>query len=364
MTRPLSILIPHDIGDGIVSNPFLSELVVSLERLGHNVCTGLFRFSYPLETYDIVNIHWPEYLVPATIKQKDAIDWLADILRQIPLDTKVVATVHNCKPHQSGDTTLYELVYSRADGFAHFANASIKYLQKEYAEQTAAKSHCILMHGNYSYFGNSLDRIEAKQKLCIPPSRYHMVIVGNIRKSCDYDVFKEAVFSATSQGVIVSFCGSLTPKTPIKSLVDFLRRAKQEYLSFIRRLPLLFCKGFIHRASWLRRNDFQVLLSSSDFVFIHRPDSLNSGNIALGFTYGCTVIGPSTGNIGEVLKDTKNYVYEYSYNSNDVRRVLISALKHTPVSQLNAINLQYSAQSCWPKVALQYSSFFGKLMSS
>ncbi len=40
------------------------------------------------------------------------------------------------------------------------------------------------------------------------------------------------------------------------------------------------------------------------------PDELNSGNITLGFTFGLVVLGRNGGDIGEILKETKNPVFD------------------------------------------------------
>ncbi len=47
----------------------------------------------------------------------------------------------------------------------------------------------------------------------------------------------------------------------------------------------------------------------SDILLIVRNESLNSGNISLGFSFGCYVVGPDIGNIGNILKENNNFVY-------------------------------------------------------
>jgi len=52
------------------------------------------------------------------------------------------------------------------------------------------------------------------------------------------------------------------------------------------------------------------LLRVADLLVIPRKKALNSGNVALGFTFGTVVVGPDVGVIGEVLRETGNPVYD------------------------------------------------------
>ncbi len=54
----------------------------------------------------------------------------------------------------------------------------------------------------------------------------------------------------------------------------------------------------------------QIYLKAADLLFIPRFNTLNSGNVALGFTFGKVVIGPGYGVIGETLNKTENPVFD------------------------------------------------------
>ena len=57
-------------------------------------------------------------------------------------------------------------------------------------------------------------------------------------------------------------------------------------------------------------NELNILCSASDIMLIAKQNNLNSGNIALGFSFSNIVLGPETGNIGEILKSTNNPTYK------------------------------------------------------
>ena len=154
----MKVLIPHDVGDGIASNPYLSDLINGLESAGCVVFTGSFRLSYPFEKYDIVNIHWPEYLIPSSIPKNEQISWLTIILDEITKYATIICTVHNYNSHLSDQSNIYEMIYSYASAFTHFGKTSKKYLLDNYKVIDRNANHTIIDHGNYNFFGPVLDK--------------------------------------------------------------------------------------------------------------------------------------------------------------------------------------------------------------
>jgi len=61
---------------------------------------------------------------------------------------------------------------------------------------------------------------------------------------------------------------------------------------------------------FIKEEDAQNYCNAADVLLIPRIDELNSGNITLGFTFGLVVLGRNGGDIGEILKETKNPVFD------------------------------------------------------
>ena len=61
-----------------------------------------------------------------------------------------------------------------------------------------------------------------------------------------------------------------------------------------------------------RISDEQVpdYFSAADVVLLPRLDILNSGNLPLAYYFGKVVVGPDCGNVGEILKETGNPVFD------------------------------------------------------
>jgi glycosyltransferase involved in cell wall biosynthesis len=57
-------------------------------------------------------------------------------------------------------------------------------------------------------------------------------------------------------------------------------------------------------------DDVQLFMQAADVLVIPRKQALNSGNVALGFTFGKVVVGAEHGVIGETLRHTGNPVFD------------------------------------------------------
>ena len=72
--------------------------------------------------------------------------------------------------------------------------------------------------------------------------------------------------------------------------------------------------------SGLYQMRISVLFAVSDVVFIQRCVILNSGVVPMAFLFGRGVVGPDSGNVGELLRVTANLVFspsdQGSVNSN------------------------------------------------
>ena len=64
----------------------------------------------------------------------------------------------------------------------------------------------------------------------------------------------------------------------------------------------------------------------ADVCFIHRKKILNSGNVPMGFLMNKVVIGPSEGNVGEILKIMNNPIFQVG-DRNSVAESVINAFQ-------------------------------------
>lgn len=61
---------------------------------------------------------------------------------------------------------------------------------------------------------------------------------------------------------------------------------------------------------WIGHAELNSYMKSSIISIIQRKQILNSGNMTLGFLFGNVVVGPNIGNVGQILNETKNPVFD------------------------------------------------------
>jgi hypothetical protein len=285
------------------TNPYTTQLYEALAAHLKPISLdiGLDQFWKPRHGIDILHIQWPESLVPRCEPDDDTLRRVKSTLRGWKeFGTRVVVTIHNAHPHGADNVGYYELyreVFSAADGFVHLGQASISVVKQRFPALDSHKIHRVITHGDYSCLrGDFTDRL-ARKALEIPDGVKVVTCLGHIRDTRELKLLSRAFDSAGIKNSRLIVAGRL-PNSSRKSLQFYRLRAP----FFLSKKKLLF-EGRIPSG------EIQKFILAADVVAISRIGSLNSGNIALGFTFGKVVVGPDTGVIGEQLHVTNNPVY-------------------------------------------------------
>lgn len=274
--------------------------------------------------FDVVHIHWPEYLsyeiesylynnksIPNGLWQK-----LNKYLNYWSKRAKIVYTRHNALPHSRQNTDfreLYKLISSNAQTVVHFANYSIQQFKEWYPELDHIK-HVVIPHHNYASLPNSSDRVSARAKLGINPDTFVMLVFGGVRKS-ERQIIKQAFkYIPTSNKLL------LAPKwqTNRRSIRPIFFR---EWIYAIEKWLMRFNTKQRINLGFIKEKDAHYYLNAADFLFIPRIKELNSGNIALAYTFGLVVVGKNIDNIGEILQQTENPTFNLS-NKNSLKKAI------------------------------------------
>ncbi len=262
---------------------------------------------------DIIHLHWPELLVKAKLADMSRVDLLKDVhfeelINNLKLKkrrgAKIIVTVHNEMPHKGKNLhfqQLYRTVYKLADGVIHMGLASKEIIDKSYPADVSGKPFFIIPHGNYKIFDNILSKEECRERLSVKPEEQLLLSFGAIRSSEELDLGIRAFKKTPVKNGIFMMAGSLP--YPYKSqLRHFTVRRKLYTNMFNSRIRTV--------EKVIEPSDVQIYLNAADLLFIPRYNTLNSGNVALGFTFGKVVAGPGYGVIGEELKKNGNPVFD------------------------------------------------------
>ena len=264
-------------------------------------------------SYDVVHIHEPEYLsyeIEACMYNTDPIPaelWarLISCLQHWRKNAIVIHTRHVQEPHVRVDDEfrkLYRTVFSYCHGVAHFAGYSVRQF-KDFYPDLAHIHHAVIPHQNYSSLPDTTNREEARNKLYIPSTAKVMLVFGMIKER-EKGLILDAFNAIPGDDKVVLAPGWKVPKPAIKWI------RLREWLHKYQVRKAAKSKTMRTNLGFVEESDAQYYCHAADFLLIPRTNELNSGNITFGFTFGLVVVGKSDADIGEILLETGNPVFE------------------------------------------------------
>jgi hypothetical protein len=320
--------------------------------------------------FDVVHLHFPEYMTFEHERQYHAglsdelIAATEERLRYWGARARLAVTRHVLLPHDALTDPqwekMYEAVYRHMHGVVHFAKASVNEFNQRYAKTDfvhGQPEHAVVPHHSYTSLPNVVSRQEARERLGISSRSQVMLVFGAIRNLEERDLILQTFqgLRATRKVLLVSRWKETLAKVSWVRLKYWLRDLNRLYYRL--HPSYRFNYGFVQEA------DTQLYLNAADVLFIPRLKVLNSGNITLGMTFGKVVVGPDSWDVGELLKETGNPVFDPEHPETAVaavkRGLQLAAEAHVgPANQKLALE-QWSAEQCGER----YLDFFRRLVA-
>ena len=346
-------------------NRFLVDLNTALEQhceLTHN-SEAFWQMS---GAYDVVHLHFPEYLT-YEIEQayhqgltEELIVATEERLRWWAGRAKLVVTRHVLLPHDALESPMWEKMYAMfyryADGVAHFAQASIDEFRQRYAGTKWFHGrepwHAIIPHHNYSSLPNACGREKSRRQLGIPHDAQVMLVFGAIRHEAEKQLILQTfhgLHEARKLLLVSSWHEEL-------ARVSWIRL--KYWLRDLTRLYYRWHPSYRFHYGFVAETEAQLYLNAADILFIPRLWVLNSGNVTLGMTFGRVIVGPDSWDVGELLRETGNPVFDPDQPDTAVPAVakgfhLAREGKIGPANQILALQ-EWEVAKC----ALQYVELF------
>ena len=326
-------------------NRFVLDLKEGLEQYG-NVIWDHQEFWNMKSEYDIIHIHWPEYLSfelesylykPSESIPNEIWDKTINCLEYWSKNAKIIYTRHVQYPHTRHDDEflkLYKAVASYCDTIVHFANYSIQQFKKWYPDLEHIK-HVVIPHHNYASLPNDSTKQEARDYLNIDSGTKVMLVFGGIKEH-EKPLIKKAFNAIPSKNKVLLAPGWKTPRRKISYIR--LREWVWNFEVWIAKQN----SNFRTNLGFIKEEEAHYYLNAADFLFIPRTSELNSGNITLGCTFGLVVVGTDTADIGEILKQTGNPTFTVGKSksvANAIKKAFeLTLLNHGQNNKNNALN--------------------------
>lgn len=335
-----------------IGNEYVNLLYDGLKGVLDKVTFSVDAF-YAEEDYDVVHFHWPEALTnwkEITRKDLERIEQLIDT--KIDQGIKLVYTKHNDLPHHIVCKELYFELYALIERKAHL----IIELNDE-ANFQIDQGVISISHGLYPHTEPLITKDVARAKLTFEKSAFLIFVFGTIR------TYKE-------QKEIINFFEKCNVENKVIVIPGWKKAAKPSLVkSFIQRLIVEYRnQRFVKQDNvftglgFLNKKEVENYFIASDLIFLPRVKEKNSGVLIYAYSLGRPVVGFETGNIGKILRGTKNYILKD--NSTEAYTSFFNNLKIEELEELGKSNYSYALQNwSWSKVVDKHVAAYRLLIA-
>lgn len=289
-------------------NKYMADLIKGLETFA-DVTWDYQEFWNRQNQYDIVHIHWPEYLsfeIESYLKTSDPLPkvlWqnLENCLKHWSVHSTIVYTRHVRAPHSRDDKEfkdLYHMVFGYCTAMTHFAKFSIEQYDL-YFPDVPVPIHRVIPQHKHTSLPNTSSRESARKTLGIAPYAKVLLCFGTIKEN-EKALIKRAYHAITAKQKVL-----LAPAWKVnRRKIGYIRL--REWVWKLEQWWASKNRSFRINMGFIPEDEAHLFCNAADVLLIPRTDELFSGNISLAFTFGLVVLGKDDANIGEILKTYHN----------------------------------------------------------
>lgn len=265
------------------------------------VTCSIDAFWHSNASFEIIHIQWPEELIFWQLPSDKILEELQErIFFWRSKGVKIIATRHNNVPHISNDLSqeLYDVIYNQSDAVIHLGNYSKTNLSNN------KNINVVIQHPNYNeFYDQTISKSEAKKQIDFPENATMVLSLGAMRSQKEEKQLINAfsLYRKKDKNAFLVICNAIFPNSRIGYRINPLERVKWDIQ--LRRFKK---NNVIFGPHKLSDDILTNYMCAADVVVAPRVNSLNSGVVFLGFTFGKPVVAPNIGNIKEIMEKTGN----------------------------------------------------------
>lgn len=240
------------------------------------------------------------------------------------------------EPHTKDDEgkAAYDYLYKNVDIMHHMGPQSYEHFSRLYPE----KHHFIAQHPiYYDVAAMGLSQADCKRRLGLPTDKKVVMAFGQFRSDEEIAMFLRLRKTAMENNAVL-----FAQRIETGRINNGLRLDRT--LKCLRRRAWLNKDGFVYGRQRVAEDMVPAYFAAADMVFIQRKQILNSGNLPMAFSAARPVIGPDRGNVGRILRETNNYLFDPA-QPETVEQVLRAALTDGRAEAIGQRNHQYALEN-------------------
>lgn len=247
-------------------------------------------------TWDIVHVHWPEFVLSRRSRREFA--WrAATFILALRLarwrGTAVVWTVHNLRPHEQDFPSrrmadLFWRAYPRqVDCFVSMTRVGVDSIHENYPF-LRRRRHAVIRRGLYpGEYLRDLDRLDARRRLELPEDARVYTFLGMIRRYKQVPALIRA-FRQMSDGDCRLLIAGMAPDDALATEVTEAARGDDR---------------IVLRLGLVPPEEVQLYLTSADLVVLPYAETFNSGAAMLALEFQRPILVPDVPTFRELQDD-------------------------------------------------------------
>lgn len=323
-------------------NLFVHILCRALQEQGVDVHCSQRDFWEKDERYDIIHFQWPEEVVGWNCHLPDRVKRLQERIDYFrSLGTRFVYTRHNAVPHYTNPVMrhAYEVVESCSDTVVHMGRFSLIEFRGHYP----SSNNVIIPHHIYeNTYDEKITRAEARSKLNIAQDRFVVTAFGKFRNNDEIRMVLKSFLKLPVREKLLLAPRMLPFSAHPRQSSAWKRALSRAAYRIVPRLLKLVKVRAGANEELIDNSELPYYIAASDVIFVQRKRILNSGNVPLAFLFHKVVIGPESGNVALILRETGNPTFEPN-NTNSIVFALLQARLKLKTGQ-GEFNYRYACQ--------------------
>lgn len=326
---------------------FPQNFISGYEKNGITPFVGTKNFFLDCGAAAYTHFFWPEEMCDWSLPSRSQISRLSSMLERRSESSKIIQSVNNLRPHESGDNQiwkeLYQLFYRHAAVIHHFSRISKEIVCREFPD-TQSANHVIHTGIDYTKIQEfrTVSREAARKRFGLKDDECVFLIFGAIRSMQELELIRSAWKRSQAKNKKLLFAGRLN----LRQASKLKMKVAQKTL----RAALWELKAYNH-SEFIPESEVPEIFDAADATIVLRQNSLSSGIPCLAMTLGKYVIVPRLNAMEEYVEGTENGLYSPG-SAEDLAGAIDLATK-TNLKAIGMKNITHSKQWNWQMGALK-----------